>query len=437
MASRLKVAGMALLLVLAFGPWHGSLSVWLSAQAQGARSRDLDTSGIEWLWTLPKDEWQRLDNGEQGIEQTRWLLNSIVHQARLQMDLVRDRDGGEFERAIRKYIFYFQPAYEYWFPPHADLERGLGNPVEERIPKQVRWPAWVKPKSVPEGRPYDENVVIHLGREEDDERDIYVKFVGRELYDFKLMRWRYLSERVREPPKVEELKLAFTDSGAEFTRTYYNDNESWEVYRRETLMEFARGNPSPVVDNTGDEPELELAGVRKLFLLEPDDWEGVDGFFVFRALINLARLQFGLTEEGGEFEALLRRDFFYYYPWEPWYESVDVERQPLGPAVREVEEEFLFDVGGGHTSDRDLIIGFLKSYAIPGVFDWGIARIIHRDFFPTPEGVPGTEERIFWLDLTLPTPRAYYDLVLKNPDGSVKEQRRLAEFIFGNPDPVD
>ena len=170
--------------------WGGSssLGLWTSA------TEPLDTSGIDWLFELPLDRWQKINDKEAGVERVRWLFNSIVHQGRIQMAL--EAQGGTFERTAHRRIFYFHPEYEYFFPPY------------DR--QGVKWPVWVKRKSVPEGRPYDGYFVIHLGRREDDERDIYIKFQGRELYDFKVIRWRKLPG-VEGPPKVEELKMKFFD----------------------------------------------------------------------------------------------------------------------------------------------------------------------------------------------------------------------------------
>ena len=201
-------------------------------------------------------------------------------------------------------------------------------------------------------------------------------------------------------------------------------------------MVFEQGNPEPVVDRLSGEPELEITGVEDMFTLPVDDWEVADGFWYFRGLINLARLQFSLVEDGGEFEKFLRKDFFYYYPWEPWYESVDVERRPLGPAVREFQEEFEFDVGGKAGYSRTLYLYFLKSIKVES-YEWGIAGIKYQRFVDVGSPVaPGTEERLFWFDFDLPTPRAYYDVTVYYPDGTKKSEQRIAEFVYGNPDPI-
>jgi hypothetical protein len=407
-----------------------------------ADSPGLDISGINWLQGLKEDEWYKIDNGEQGIAKVEWLFDSIINQARIQMDL--EYDGGAFEKVLRKYIFYFHPEYEYWFPPEPDFDKGLGNPIEEQIEKQVKWPVWVKKKKVPEGKPYDEYYVIHLGRKYDDERDIYIKFKDGKLYDFKVMRWRELPE-VRGLPKIEELKMTFDTDRAEFTRTYYNDNRKWEVYKTDTLMEFGDGNPNPVngaVDGDGSidgEPVLEISGVKLLFnekKFPVDDWEDASderGFLIFRSLINLCKLQFGLTEDGGEFEKYLRKDFFYYYPWEPWYESVDVWRKP----PEDKFQTFKLDVGSHYTHQRDIFIEFYKGdHSIFNDWDWGISAITLERYLRDSGNPPKTEQLMLTFDFEHNYRTAKYIYTVLNPDGTIYSQETKI-FNYGNPNSID
>ena len=78
----------------------------------------------------------------------------------------------------------------------------------------------------------------------------------------------------------------------------------------------------PVVDNTYDEPAVDLSGLD--LILSPEkleryykDWEPFDiyAYQTFRSIIDLCKLQLNLTGNGQELEKVLRRDFleFLYY----------------------------------------------------------------------------------------------------------------------------
>jgi len=417
-----RVLSVGLLLGLAGGLWSGSPS---PAQA-------LDTSGIDWLRGLQGNRWYRIDYGDAGVEHVKWIFDSIINLARIQMDL--EEEGGEFERALRRYVFYWDPGYEYWFPPYPDFEGGLGNPIEAEIEKQVRWPVWMKKKPIPPGKPWDEYYVIHLGRQLDDERDIYLKLKEGRLYNVKVIRWRYLPG-VEGPPKVEELKFQFAEGEVELTRTYYHDNRSWEVYRQETLMVFGRGNPEPVSMGV-EEPDLEIDGVLLLFDVPPEEEERFapdKASQAFRGLIHLVRLQLGLSEDGGDLERYLRRDLFYYYPWDPWSEFVRVKHLPPAEEAQEGQERFLLEIRGGDRLRR-LWISLSEAHGDPERgYEWGISKIKLERYLEEGTGPPRTELRLFLLARDRAVPVALYGRGVRNPDWTVAALEPLAAFERGNP----
>jgi len=183
--------------------------------------------------------------------------------------------------------------------------------------------------------------------------------------------------------------------------------------------------------------ELDISGVERLFTLPIDDWEVLsreDASRAFQSLINLARLQFGLSTRGGEFERILRDDFFYYSPREPQYENVDVYREPSA----EYRRDYDLDIGNSKT-ERYMLIRFIeRDKPIFNGWYWGITEItLNRYWQEGPCCPPKTENLMFTFDYINDYATAKYIYTVENPDGTIYLQEVRAAFTYGNPDPVD
>jgi hypothetical protein len=379
------------------------------------------------------------------------------------MDL--EYDGGAFEKVLRKYIFYFHPEYEYWFPPEPDFDEGLGNPIEEQIEKQVKWPVRIMREVItyPSGKKANQ-ITIKLGRQYDDEREIKILFRSddeNKIKSIMLNHDKYLPG-VQGPAKREELLMKFNKQGneAKFMRAYWgtfsrdgDGNPQWnpdELYSYDTLAEFGDGNPNPVdgaIDGDGSidgEPALEILGVEDLFTYPVDAWESeadLTAFQKFRDLINLCRLQFGLIEDGGEFEKYLRKYIFWYYPWEPWYESVDVKKIEMGAGVTD-EQDFDFEIG--LEALRDIYVKFREEHKSPEkVYKWELYgfRYVEGLYLCKDGGhycsgddtveYLGQKEIYFYFDFDKDPATAYFKIEIINPEGEVT-QSLMKKFYYGD-----
>jgi len=101
------------------------------------------------------------------------------------------------------------------------------------------------------------------------------------------------------------------------------------------LLKFQKGNSMPVVDNTYDEPAVDLSGLD--LILSPEKLELYDGnhdpferyaYQTFKSIIDLCKLQLGVTENGYELEKFLRRYFldFLSYDRDTIYYQDEFER---------------------------------------------------------------------------------------------------------------
>jgi hypothetical protein len=120
----------------------------------------------------------------------------------------------------------------------------------------------------------------------------------------------------------------------------------------EYLLTFQKGNPIPIVDNTYDEPAVDLSGLDLILSPERmelyyDDWDVFDpyAYQTFRSIIELCKLQLNLAGNGQELEKVLRRDFleFLYYDRDRVYmekleQYCNMSREELIAELQDIRE---------------------------------------------------------------------------------------------------
>jgi len=247
---------------------------------------------IEFMKSLPYDEEREID------ELTlRRLFEDIIQKAKDMMKI--GGDGGDFEKTLRRHFLYFIPELEYWWPPYE----------EDFSKREVKFPIKVKKIRSNDGI---DVLWFHLGRYADSERDVLVGF-NDDGMEVRVYWEKYLPDK-EGPPWIEILRftISFEYKEAYFTRSYC-DEEFTICTRLEGLKLYEMGNPEPKIDNTKDEPPLDLSGIGILFHRIPyDKWRIIDPalFQTFRGMINLIKLQLNLIDNGYELDKILWRDFF-------------------------------------------------------------------------------------------------------------------------------
>ena len=317
--------------------------------------------------SLPYDEWVEID------ELTcRRLFEDIIQKGLKIMGI--EGDGGDFERTMRKYLLYFVPEYEYYWPPYA--------PPEER---EVKFPVKVK-KEIGFG---GDGLVFHLGRYADEERDVGFfintnNFRSKYLNDFGIsVRKKKYLPGIEGPPKIEGIRLFInlTTGEVELNKDYIGDEGDPFYTPTKLLKQYELGNPEPIVDNTKDEPPVDLSGVELLLdgvrIKKEGKWYIWDPalFQTFRSIINLCKLQLNLADNGHELEKVLWRDFFRFD-----YGPSELFGVGEFANVKLVKDEpdrkiFLFDVGNIHTARLVYVTLTKDKRFVPEGFDWGVEVI--------------------------------------------------------------
>lgn len=236
---------------------------------------------IEFMKSLPYDEEREID------ELTlRRLFEDIIQKAKDMMKI--GGDGGDFEKTLRRHFLYFIPELEYWWPPYE----------EDFSKREVKFPIKVKKIRSSESENAVDILCFHLGRYADSERDVWVAF-NKDGMQIRVYREKYLPDEPG-PPWIEgvALVISYEHNGAAFVRGYCDDENiictSWEG-----LKLYEMGNPEPKIDNTKDEPPLDLSGIGILFQLPYDKWRIWDDSLpqTFRGMINLIKLQLNLITQ--------------------------------------------------------------------------------------------------------------------------------------------
>lgn len=369
---------------------------------------------IEFMKTLPYGEEREID------ELTlRRLFEWLVEEAKRRMQI--EGDGGDFETTLRRYVLYFTPEVEYYWPPY-----------EEDFSKRVvKFPIKVeKRKTLDSG---EDTLVIHLGRYGDNERDMVI-YMNEGGIDINIWRKKYIPE-VAGPPIIENIYFTAANEYhiAALARQYFT--EVMEEYTPlEVLKRYRFGNTEPEIDNTKDEPALDLSGVGILFQLPYDKWRiwGAALLQTYRSLINLCKLQLNLIDNGYELEKILWRDFFRFDRGADYFgiysESANARRESTADPDREV---FKFRVGNVETA-RTIYLTLNKKFAPPG-YEWGIEQItLSRPIVV--KGAIGEEVRelefVYGPDNLL-----YLDYTLSQFDngGYTILNKTLAFFEYNNP----
>jgi len=253
---------------------------------------------------MPFNRWQVID------ERTcRALFEDIIQKVLSQGGQPR---GGKLDSALRQYIFRFTPEYEYWWPVY--------EPDPSK--REVKWPVKIAKLKYETG---DYAIYFKLGRPDDEFRYILVGLPqkrGDLIYPIIKESYKWTAERSEMQKTVSYgfLVEKENDTVTIDEKNFYKGDDSSVEYK--VLLKFQKGNPVPVVDNTYDEPAVDLSGLD--LILSPEkleryykNWEPFDtyAYQTFRSIIDLCKLQLNLTGNGQELEKVLRRDFleFLYY----------------------------------------------------------------------------------------------------------------------------
>jgi len=293
-------------------------------------------------------------------------------------------DGGDFEKTLRRYLLYFRPEVEYYWPPYE----------EDFSQREVKFPIKVEKGRNSKGIDY---LQFHLGRYGDSERDVIAHFDDDGM-DIRVFREKYLPGKPG-PPKIEGLFFAISEKhqAAALARAYYGSEDFVAETSLQGLKKYKMGSSEPEIDNMQNEPPLDLSGVGILFDLPYDKWRiwGNHLLQTYRGIINLCKLQLNLIDNGYELEKYLWRDFFRFdYGPSAIFdyrisELANARREATSDSNREV---FKFRVGNINTA-RTIYITLSREFAPPG-YEWGVEQIsLSRPIMVN--GAVGEEVRLF------------------------------------------
>lgn len=361
---------------------------------------------LEYVKDLPYEEWVEIDELT-----VRRLFEDLIGRACAQMEI----EGGHFEDMLRERLFYFTPEREYYYPPYEEdiSEREALFPVKIMRERNERYN-------------YD-IIYLKLGRFSDDERELKVVFRDGGLYFVELGREQYYPGETG-PKKNKILTLGFGTTQTKVLEKIFNRDNT--IFSTQMLFEYARSNSEPVVDNTTGELALDLSGVEILFDLPYQSWRIYDPmlFQTYNSLVNICKIQLGLTEEGEELERLLWPELFYFDNADYFGAGIEFFNAKRLYTFDASRERFLFNGGNAQTL-RTLDLVLSKDFGnLEAGYDWGIENItLTRNVLISGSEV-GEERKI----LTFNRVAAGFEMELwvtvRNAAGTVLSRERLGEF---------